>query len=91
MIDTFDVSVRLAGLLLLNDSQLAIEDIEALPFVSSRHEADAIAQRLVKCFSSSHNKIELLQDPQGSRVRLMLIRGGRPGVVGATEDQSTRT
>ena len=77
MVDTFAVSVRLAGLLLLHESQVTIRDIEALPFVSSRQEADAVAQKLINCFSTPGNKIELFRAPGDSDVRLLFVGNGK--------------
>lgn len=54
MKDTFAVSVRMAGMLLLDNTQITIEEIEALPFIGDRQEAYAVAQRLIAGFASTY-------------------------------------
>lgn len=48
MPDTFSVSVRQAEILLLNDAQISLKEIQALPFINNHQEALAVAQRLIK-------------------------------------------
>ena len=50
MVDKLAISTRLAGALLLSNTQITLEEIESLPFVESRQEAYAIAKRLVHLF-----------------------------------------
>ena len=71
MIDEFTLSVRLAGMLLLQDGQISLEEIESLPFVNSRTESRAVAQRLLRGFSSQYN-IEVVPGSGPTDVRLKL-------------------
>ena len=71
---TFAVSVRLAGMLLLKNAQITLEEIEALPFVQGREEAYAIAQRLLKEFQPPY-RIEIDSGFDGSECRLRLSSG----------------
>lgn len=71
MIDRFAISVQLAGMLLLHNSQISIREIETLPLVNNRQEAQAIAQRLRKAFAPPHNRAtEIVLEPGGADVRL---------------------
>ena len=76
MVDTFAISVRLAGMLLLHNAQITLEEIEALPFVDSHEEAKAVAQRLLKAFARQY-PIELAASPGQTDLRLRLTAEGR--------------
>ena len=76
MVDTFAISVRLAGMLLLHNAQITLEEIEALPFVDSHEEAKAVAQRLLKAFARQY-PIELTASPRQTDLRLRLTAEGR--------------
>lgn len=77
MVETFDVSVRMAGLLLLNNSQISIEEIEALPFIDGRREAYAVAQRLVAGFASTY-KVEVASGPWEFDIKIRLVSCNEP-------------
>ena len=47
-----ELSVKLAGLLLLEEGELSVSDIEALPFVGDYELARAIADELVSRFDA---------------------------------------
>lgn len=49
-LDTYGLAVKLAGMLLVQNGQITIDEIKSLPFVQSSQEAHAIAQRLAKVF-----------------------------------------
>ena len=74
MVDTFAISVRLAGIFLLNNAQITLEEIEALPFVNSHQEAQAVAQRLLTAFRQY--SIELTARPGQTDLRLRLTAEG---------------
>ena len=72
MVDTFSLSVRLAGMLLLQNGQITVGEIEALPFVSDRQEARAIAQRLARAFGR-HYRIEVPTGPGTVDTEIRLV------------------
>lgn len=74
-VDTFAISVRLAGMFLLHNAQITLEEIEALPFVNSHQEAKAVAKRLLKTFARQY-PIELTADPGQTNLRLRLTIEG---------------
>lgn len=65
MHDTFAISVRQAEMLLLNDAQITLKEIQALPFIDDQQEALAVAQRLVKILPSKF-RVEISIDPRYS-------------------------
>lgn len=71
MVDTFAVSKRLAGMLLLGRDQITLEEIQALPFVESRDEAFVIAQELLRSFGPSY-RMEVDLSPRDSNIKLRL-------------------
>ena len=73
MTDTFAISVRLAGMLLLRESQITLQDIEALPLVRNRQEAYAVAQKLLKAFGPTYG-MKLVSDPWSSELKFQLDR-----------------
>ena len=75
MTDTFAIAVQLAGMLLLREAQITIGDIEALPFVHSREEALAVAQRLLSAFGPTYG-MKLVSDPWASDVMFKLDHVG---------------
>ena len=72
MFDTFAASVRMAGMLLLNNSQITIQEIEALPFIDDGEEAYAVAQRLVEGFAATHH-VEVASGPWEKNVKIRLV------------------
>ena len=73
MPDTFSVSVRQAEILLLNDAQISLKEIQALPFINNHQEALAVAQRLIKILAPKYS-VEITSDPWHSDdVRLTLM------------------
>ncbi len=58
-------------MLLLHDAQIALDEIEALPFVNSRQEAQAVALRLWDTFKRQY-PIELAASPGQTDLRLRL-------------------
>ena len=74
VVDSFAVAVRLAGMLLLHDSQISLEEIEALPFVHSRLEAQAVARKLVRSFAGQY---ALKIDPNESHSEMRILLGLR--------------
>lgn len=77
MVDTFAISVRLAGMLLLHNAQIALDEIEALPFVNSHQEAQAVALRLLDTFKRQY-PIELTANPGQTDLRLRLTGNRLP-------------
>ena len=53
-IDRFDISVKLAAMLLMHDGAISIKDIESIPSVGDREEAYAVARRLVDGFNETY-------------------------------------
>ncbi len=45
--DLYELNLRLAGALLIQNGGISLSEIEALPFVNDRKEALAIAKRLL--------------------------------------------
>ena len=45
--DLYELNLRLAGVLLVQNGGISLSEIEALPFVKDRREALAIAKRLL--------------------------------------------
>lgn len=78
MVDAFAISVRLAGMLLLRNAQIALDEIEALPFVNSHQEAQAVALRLLDTFKRQY-PMELAANPGQTDLRLRgcRLRGGQ--------------
>ena len=54
MTDLHNVSVRLAGVLLIQDGEITLSDIESLPFVETKEEALSIARKLVHVFGEEY-------------------------------------
>ena len=68
MVNNLNVPIRLASLLLMSNAQITMTEIQALPFVTNRQEADAVAQNLMRVF--------------GPRYRIEVSSGlGRSGVM----------
>ncbi len=65
MPDTFSVSVRQAEMLLLNDAQISLKEIQALPFIDDHQEALAVAQKLVKNIGARY-RVGITLDPRNS-------------------------
>ena len=61
MTDLHNVSVRLAGVLLIQDGEITLSDIESLPFVETREEALSIARKLVHVFGEEY-RVEMHDD-----------------------------
>ncbi len=83
MDDTFAVSVRQAEMLLLNDAQISINEIQALPFIKDRQEALAVIQRLIKILPPKY-RVEITTDPWDSNnIKLTLApsKDRRKGVA----------
>lgn len=82
MVDTFDISVKLAGLFLLRHGHISLDDIEAMPFVESPQEARAVAKNLVKSFKSSY-EVEVVEDAWNGETTIQIhpatAKGGRTG------------
>ena len=74
MIDTFDISVRLAGMLLLHDGEISVSDIEAIPFVQNRAEAHAVARKLAYTFEGMYG-IDISSTTLRPEARLRIHRG----------------
>ena len=49
-VDTYRIAVKLAGMLLVQNGRITIDEIKSLPFVQGVQEAHAIAQRLATAF-----------------------------------------
>lgn len=47
MVNTLDIPIRLASLLLMSRAQITMSEIKSLPFVNNEKEADAVAQNLM--------------------------------------------
>lgn len=76
------ISLTLAGMMLLRNGQITLDEIEALPFVENRQDALAIARRLLNTFGNAY-RVELRTGGDLSRVSLSL-----EGVKAATEVRS---
>ena len=70
-VDTYTIAVKLAGMVLMQNGQITLGEIQNLPFVQSKQEAYAIAQRLARAFGSRYH-IEVAEDAGGAETRLML-------------------
>ena len=77
MLDTFAIATKIAGVLLLSNTEITLKDIEAIPFVSSREEAYAIAQKLVRLFGPPF-RIEVDAVVRESEFKLRLASVGVP-------------
>ena len=71
MVNTLDVPIRLASALLMSDAQITMAEIQSLPFVNNREEANAVAQNLMRIFGPRY-RIEVASGVGHSDVRLML-------------------
>ena len=71
LVDTYAIAVKLAGMLLIQNGQITIREIETLPFVRDRLEAEAIAQRLAKAFTGYY-RIEVAEGVGSAETRLRL-------------------
>ena len=49
------VNLQLAAMLLINDGQLSVDEIKALPFVESREEALSIAREVANALSDQYD------------------------------------
>ena len=70
-IDTFGISVKLAGMLLLRHGGISVSEIEALPFVKDKQEARAIALRLTRAFESGYH-VEIDNSPLRPDTRIRI-------------------
>ena len=57
-VDTYAIAVKLAGMLLVQNGRITIDEIKSLPFVQGIQEAHAIAQRLATVFGHRY-RIEI--------------------------------
>ena len=71
MVNTLDVPIRLASALLMSNAQITMAEIQSLPFVNNREEANAVAQNLM-CIFGPRYRIEVASGVGRSDVRLML-------------------
>lgn len=71
MVNTLDVPVRLASVLLMSNAQITMAEIQSLPFVNNRQEANAVAQNLMRVFSPRY-RIEVSSGLGSSDVKLRL-------------------
>lgn len=71
-VDTYDIAVKLAGMLLLRNGEITTSEIESLPFVNGRQEALAIAQKLSRAFDSRY-RVEVSSGLRQSDTKLRLV------------------
>ena len=89
MVDRFTVSVKLAGMLLLDNGQISVREIECLPLVKNRQEANAIAHNLMEAMQPKF-QISVTAGVGQTDTRLSLSSGFRPGRSRASRLTHTR-
>ena len=71
MVNNLDVPIRLASVLLMSNAQITMAEIQSLPFVNNREEANAVAQNLMSVFGPGY-RIEVASGIGRADVKLRL-------------------
>ena len=71
MVNNLDIPVRLASVLLISNAQITMSEIQSLPFVNNREEANAVAQNLMSVFGPRY-RIEVTSGIGRADIKLSL-------------------